>query len=157
MSDYKPEDAEEKDFLKNYDPSNYSITTVTVDVVIRRGSWEEAQVVLIKRKNFPYRGYWALPGGFMDADETSAAAAMREVMEEAGMELGYLDFVTILDNPERDPRGRCVSIVYEAGVYEYDEPFPGDDAIEAKWFPLYEAQKMQLAFDHNTVLDRYDS
>lgn len=152
---YQPESEEEEKFLAEYDPSKYAITIVTVDVIIRRGSCEDAKVVLVKRKGFPYRGRWALPGGFMEPGETASQAAAREVMEEADMELMYLDFLCVADTPDRDPRGRCVSIVFEAGAAD-DEPFAGDDAAEARWFLISEAKAMDLAFDHNELLDRME-
>lgn len=155
MSEYVPESAEEEEFLANYDPSKYAITIVTVDVIIRRGSCEDEKVVLVKRGGFPYRGRWALPGGFMEPGETGAEAAAREVMEEANMELMYLDFLTVADTPDRDPRGRCVSMVFVAGAAD-TEPFAGDDAVEARWFLLSEAKQMDLAFDHNELLEELE-
>lgn len=147
---YTPENEEEREFLANYNPADYPITMVTVDVIITRGKGFNQEVVLIKRKGYPYRDHWALPGGFVDAGETTIEAAKREVMEEAGMKLKDISFFTIADDPDRDPRGRGVSVVFKAEAY--GEPFAGDDAVQALWIPMPTAQVMQLAFDHNVLV-----
>lgn len=144
---------EEKHFLAAYDPSRFPITVVTVDAVV----FAAGHVLLIKRGNYPYRGCWALPGGFMDPTESTAAAALRELTEEAGIEpeqVKWSDFVGVADHPERDPRGRAVSIVYAYSVQSTVEVFAGDDAVEARWFPFEEAGKMDLAFDHSAILQQ---
>lgn len=147
---YQPESDEEREFLDNYDPSRYAITIVTVDVVIMRHTGRRREVVLIKRKGYPYKDRWALPGGFMEPGETGELAARREVMEEAGMDLHHMRFMKVADMPDRDPRGRCISLVYLAK--SDGEPFAGDDAVEAKWFKLSEAIDLPLAFDHANLL-----
>jgi 8-oxo-dGTP diphosphatase len=147
---YKPESDEEAKFLAEYDPAKYPVTMLTVDTIITRHGHNGFEVVLIKRKNFPYKDHWALPGGFMDSDERAEDAARREVIEEAGMDLERLSFFTVADNPDRDPRGRAVSMVFMA---ESDgEPFAGDDAVEARWFSMGQVQLMRLAFDHNVLV-----
>lgn len=159
---YVPESLEEVEFLRAYDPSKYPITVITVDTVITRwvpdlgmtygGCWK---VLLIKRGNWPYKGWWALPGGFKDADETSEQAAAREVREEAGLDLQELKFSHVADEPGRDPRGPCLSLVFTATVVGDQEPFAGDDAVEVGWFSLDDALWVRdLAFDHREILKR---
>lgn len=148
---------QERAFLATYDPSKFPITVVTVDTVISQwhsdprmpygGLWK---VLLVKRGNYPYKDQWALPGGFIDPQETSIEAARREVKEEAGLDLMMMQFSHIADDPERDPRGRAISMVYTAQAK--GEPFAGDDAVEAAWFDFEEAVDQDLAFDHRKIL-----
>jgi 8-oxo-dGTP diphosphatase len=147
---YSPESEQEAEFLQNYDASKYPITVVTVDTIITRGIGYDREVVLIKRKNFPYRNHWALPGGFMDEGETAEQAAVREVKEEAGLDLKDIKFFNLADVPDRDPRCRAISVVFLAessGI-----PFAGDDAVEAGWWKMSDVQLMPLAFDHNMLV-----
>lgn len=151
---HKASSVQEAKYLNYYDPREFPIITTTVDVVTQRWNEEEVcwEVVLIKRKNFPHKGQWALPGGFVDAHETTQDAARREVKEEAGLDLLKLSFLTVADNPGRDPRGRVISLIYLAQAD--GEPFAGDDAVEARWFSYSEANVMDLAFDHNEILEK---
>lgn len=147
---YHPETPEEAEYIRLYDPSKYNNPMVTVDTIITRGLGPYREVVLVKRKGFPYKDYWALPGGFVDEGETVRDAAEREVMEEAGLSLKHMEFFGVADEPDRDPRGRAISMVFKARAD--GEPFAGDDAVEARWFLLIDAKMMTLAFDHNKIL-----
>ena len=151
---YVPTSTEELDFLREYDPSKFPIIVSTVDMIVHT----DTSVLLIKRGGFPYKGYWALPGGFINPDETTAQAALRELKEEAGVLLSeqHIEFVGVADHPTRDPRGRAISTVYAAHVAEeYDDLYAGDDAVDAQWFTFTEAMesmRTQFAFDHGTIL-----
>ena len=124
---------------------------VTVDSVIFSETNNEVKILLIKRKNPPFEGKWAFPGGFVGIDEPIEAAANRELMEEAGIKVIKLEQLHTYGAPDRDPRGRCISIAFY-GFANADEhpPQPGDDAAEAKWFSLNEIPP--LAFDHERIL-----
>src|SRR5262245_40567907 len=98
---------------------------LTTDCVIFDG---DARVLLIRRKNEPFKGDYALPGGFIDIGETTEAACRREVREEVGLELGRLALVGVYSDPKRDPRGHAVSVVYMTRFADAPEPNAGDDA-----------------------------
>lgn len=113
------------------------------------------EVLLVERANEPFRGSWALPGGFVEIDEDLSQAARRELREETGVDIGPDDerFVQLgaFGRPGRDPRGRVISVVYLAGVCRSgSEPTPGDDAARAEWFPV--SRLPELAFDHAEIL-----
>jgi 8-oxo-dGTP diphosphatase len=123
---------------------------VTVDVIVFRNKMSE--VLLIKRLHDPFEGRWALPGGFMDMDETLEEAAVRELEEETGLsgiELKQLHAFSALD---RDPRHRTVSVAFY-GVLENDQVLAraGSDAKEAEWFKLNDMPP--LAFDHDRIME----
>ncbi len=127
---------------------------VTVDLAAfaRDGESDSLRVLLIRRKNEPFAGTWALPGGFVDLDEPIETAARRELKEETGLEIdGSVLFVGVYGDPGRDPRGRTISLVYAAMI---PGPLPAisgaDDAEEAAWVDPREPR--QLAFDHATIL-----
>ena len=118
---------------------------VAVDTVVIANN---QKVLLIKRKNPPFQGKWALPGGFVEQDEDLPESAMRELEEETGVRavINDLSFVGVYGAPNRDPRFRTVSIVYRLEILETVEVKGGDDAAEAAWFDLDDLP--ELAFDH---------
>ena len=120
---------------------------LTTDCVIFDGN---ARVLLIRRKNEPFKGEYALPGGFIDVGETTEAACRREVLEEVGLELGRLELVGVYSDPKRDPRGHAVSVVYMAQFAEPPEAKAGDDAEDAEWVADWKTKT--LAFDHAVVI-----
>ncbi len=111
-------------------------------------------VLLIKRRGNPHQGEWALPGGRVDDGETFGAAAYRELTEETGITLpaGTLERVDIYDDPNRDPRGRYISVAYTAVIDGMPEPIAADDAAEARWFPTATLPDLGLAFDHQAII-----
>ena len=110
----------------------------------------ETEVLLIRRKNEPFQGKWALPGGFVEMDETIEAGAERELWEETGIRGVSLEQFGTYGDPGRDPRGRVVGVVYWALLTEKPKETAGDDAAEAAWFPLDALPEM--AFDHDKIL-----
>lgn len=119
---------------------------LTVDVVILYKN----KLVLIKRRNEPYKGKYALPGGFVEVGERVEEAAIREAKEETGLEITLIKLLGVYSNPDRDPRGHVISICYLAeGTGELK---PSTDACEVLTFSLDIAEKLSLAFDHNKIL-----
>jgi 8-oxo-dGTP diphosphatase len=125
---------------------------VTVDVVLFTFQRDQLQVLLIKRRNPPFQGMWAFPGGFVEPDEDLDAAAGRELHEETGLRDLHLIQLRTFGKPGRDPRMRIISVVYLALThFARMAPQAGDDAAEAKWHPL--AGLPPMAFDHAEILD----
>jgi len=118
--------------------------SITVDgVIIKNG-----KILLVKRRNEPFKGKWALPGGFVEYGETVEKAVLREVKEETGMDAKIKKLVGVYSDPARDPRGHTISIVF---LLEGEgDAIAGDDAIEAKFFDLNELPP--LAFDHEKII-----
>lgn len=119
--------------------------SVTVDgVIIKNG-----KVLLIKRKNEPFKGRWALPGGFVEYGETVEEAVLREVKEETGMDAKIKKLVGVYSSPDRDPRGHTISIAFL--MEAKGEAIAGDDATEARFFDLKKLPP--LAFDHAKIIE----
>ena len=126
--------------------------SVTVDVAIFKPLREEYQILLIRRVQAPYKGRYALPGGFIDLDESLEEAAQRELFEETGVENLHLTQVHTFGDPGRDPRGHVISICFGCILETGDQIQiqAGDDAAEAKWFEL--TALPSLAFDHPILI-----
>jgi len=124
---------------------SYKSPKLTVDgVLIDRDS-----LLLIQRKNNPYQGKWALPGGFVEYNEKTTDAVIREVHEETGLKTKIQNLVGVYSDPTRDPRGHTVSVVYllkkNGGDLHAD-----DDASQARFFPIKDIPN--LAFDHDNII-----
>lgn len=119
---------------------------LAVDIVIYRGTG----YVFIKRKNEPFKGQYALPGGFVDVGETLEQAAVREAKEETNLDVEIIGMVGIYDDPSRDPRGHVVTVCFVARGWGNLEG--KDDATEAIVIDSLEIPK--LAFDHNKMINR---
>jgi len=122
---------------------------VTADALVFAVCGGRKSVLLIKRGNDPYKGLWALPGGFLEMDEELETAAARELFEETGIDGIKLKQMHAFGTVGRDPRGRMITIVYTATLDKEIEPKAGDDAAEAKWFDVQNLP--ELAFDHSEV------
>jgi 8-oxo-dGTP diphosphatase len=118
---------------------------LTVDVIVRDGD----RVLLVKRKNDPFKGKWALVGGFVEYGERVEEAAKRECREETGLEVELERLVGVYSDPNRDPRGHVVSICFLARVVR-GKLKAGSDALEAKFFKKIPWN--ELAFDHAQIL-----
>jgi 8-oxo-dGTP diphosphatase len=124
---------------------------VTVDIVIVTRE-RRPRVLLIRRKNEPHAGMWAIPGGFVEMDESLEDAARRELHEETGVQATELEQLHTFGDPNRDPRGRTISVVYLARMDPKQlHPRAADDAAAVGWHPL--DQPPPLAFDHDLILE----
>ena len=138
----------EKEFLERYKPGDYERPSVATDMVIftardcqennyRKLPQKKLQILLIKRGGHPYINTWALPGGFVNPDETTEQAAKRELYEETGVGNIYLEQLYTFSEPKRDPRMRVMSCSYMALVdSEKISVSAGDDAKSAEWFDV---------------------
>lgn len=119
---------------------------LTTDCVVFDG---RGRVLLIRRKNPPFQGGYALPGGFVEIGERIEDACRRELSEETGLNVGKLRLVGVYSDPERDPRGHTCSVAYLSQV---DDAIPtaGDDAAAAEWVADWRSEN--LAFDHAQII-----
>jgi ADP-ribose pyrophosphatase YjhB (NUDIX family) len=165
------------EFLEWYnkqDQPTYEKPSVTVDLVIFNPN--KTKILLIERLANPFRGSWALPGGFINKNEPSEAAVIRETMEETGVEVSdqHIEQLYTFTTPGRDPRGWVVSIAYLAVLPDEPIAHAGDDAKKAEWFDIYEKDHHlfigdsieiskhshesvgteKLAFDHYRIIAR---
>ena len=127
----------------------YPHPAVTADCVIFGFDGTKLNVLLVERGIEPFKGKWALPGGFIWMDESALEGAKRELEEETGLKDAYIRQFHTFSEPKRDPRERVITIAYYALV-RISEVKGGDDAAKAQWFPL--DQVPALAFDHDKIL-----
>lgn len=129
---------------------NYPRPSVTVDAILisNRNS-----VLLIERGRDPFKGKWALPGGFIEMDEELETACRRELEEETGLRVGELKQFRAYGGVNRDPRHRTISVLFYAFTDDELIANAGDDAAKAQWFPLN--QLPELAFDHQQILEEF--
>ena len=128
---------------------------VTVDLVVLTIRESRLHVLLVERRYPPFEGEWALPGGYVLPEEDLTTAAYRELVEETAIGAGvHLEQLATYGAPERDPRGRTVTVAFLALVPQVGAPVAGTDASDAAWVPVadLEAGEMRLAFDHDDIL-----
>jgi 8-oxo-dGTP diphosphatase len=135
---------------EGYTPANAERPAVTVDVVIFSLRDGDLKVLLIRRAAPPFKGKWAIPGGYVHPDEALDEAAQRELEEETGLPDVYLEQLYTFGAPKRDPRGRVITVAYFALVSDDVTVRAGDDAAEAAWHSVYDLP--DLAFDHAEIL-----
>lgn len=125
---------------------------LAVDLAIRRGD----EFLFVVRKYDPFKDCLALPGGFVEEDETVEDAAIRELAEETDLHVteNRLSMIGVFSKPDRDPRGRVVSVAFFAKVHPNATAVAADDAKETIWLSYREAMKRDLAFDHKKILER---
>lgn len=135
-------------------PSEYPPFAVTADLVVLTVAAGQLSVLLVQRGGEPFRGRWALPGGFVGIDEDLPDAAGRELAEETGLAepAGHLEQLRTYGAPGRDPRGRVVTVAYLALLPDQPGPVAGTDAASARWLPVSEVCAAGLAFDHDQIL-----
>src|SRR5437763_3641859 len=134
-----------------YDVSKYERPSVTVDVLMMSLRQRDLQILLIKRRSWPYEGMWAIPGGFINMDESLETAAKRELQEETGVQDVYLEQLYTFGDPGRDPRTRVITVVYFALLdSERLQVTAASDAADVDWFSVYELPP--LAFDHEQII-----
>ena len=151
----------EREFLGRYDPASFPPFAVAVDLAIFTIRAGLLAALLVQRRDHPYQGYWALPGGFVRPDESAGQAARRELAEETGVSAftGYLEQLRTYSEPGRDPRMRVVSVAHVALAPDLPDARAGGDAAAARWWPVEDlgrqddpADGLPLAFDHARIL-----
>ncbi len=130
----------------------YPRPMVTVDAVVFALDEDALDVLLVRRARDPYRGRWALPGGFVNIDETLEEAVERELEEETGLAGVSFYPLKAYSDPDRDPRGRNISFAFLALTLSFEGDIKaGDDAASARWFPASDLP--DLAFDHGRIIE----
>jgi 8-oxo-dGTP diphosphatase len=122
---------------------------LTVDGIIKKDN----KIVLIRRKFEPFKNYWALPGGFVEYNEKTENAVIREIFEETGLKTRIKKLIGVYSDPTRDPRGHTVSIVYELEILIGEMIF-GDDASDVNFFNINELPD-KLSFDNEKIIKDY--
>lgn len=142
-----------------YNPRDFEPFAVAVDLTLFTLRGGVLQVLLVERGGEPFKGSWALPGGFLEPQEDAETAAHRELREETHIvipEEVHLEQLKTYSAPKRDPRMRVVSVAFVALAANLPDPQAGDDAREARWWPvedlLGENPEVSLAFDHQEIL-----
>ncbi|HEX5855014.1 MAG TPA: NUDIX hydrolase [Thermoanaerobaculia bacterium] len=123
---------------------------LTVDAFVRD---RRGRLLLVRRGRPPFRGRWALPGGFCEYGETTEACCARETREETGVTVRVGGLLGVYSDPKRDPRGHTVTVLYAARPVR-GEARGSDDAAEARWFANAELRGLEFAFDHGTIIRR---
>ena len=144
---------------------------LTVDGIVCRGKGAAREILLIRRGREPFKGKWALPGGFVEYWETVESAAVREVFEETGLKAKIAGLVGVYSDPKRDPRGRVISVAYFALIGTRPRLYSDTDAMAANWFSINPVRSPrwgsrprrltsngakrlpQLAFDHRKIVN----
>ena len=158
MKKYVPSSEEEKLFLQNYDPKEFPSIAVTVDAVVfgifknvaenyRKSDTPELMVLLVKRNDFPYKGQYALPGGFVKEKETLDESLSRTLKNKTGLTDVYSEQLYTIGEVERDPRMRVISCAY-ISLLDIDKA----EIKDAEWFSVNDALNMKLAFDHAGII-----
>ncbi|MEZ4596487.1 MAG: NUDIX domain-containing protein [Chloroflexota bacterium] len=140
---------------EGYDPRDHPAFAVTVDIVVLTLRDGRLQVLLVERGEEPFRGWWAIPGGFKRPPETLDQAATREIAEEAGVDARpRLRQFGAYGDPGRDPRMNVVTVAYLAVVPDVPQPVAGTDAAAAALIPVSEVLdgRRRLAFDHARIV-----
>ena len=131
----------------------YPRLAITVDAIIVAENFSQTMILLIQRKHGPFEGVWALPGGFVEMQETLKLACQRELYEETGIkDIDLTQFYTF-DAVNRDPRQRTITTVFSARIPQTVEVTGGDDAAKADWFPIISLPEM--AFDHADIIHKF--
>lgn len=157
----------EEEFLRQYSPGNYERPSVTVDMLlftvvdkvvedIRKLNEKELRILLIKRKEHPYIGEWAIPGGFVNINESIEEAAHRELKEETNIANIYMEQLATFGDVGRDPRMRVISTAYMALVPNKNlNPIAGDDAENVAWFTIKrgEITEREQGISFNLILE----
>ncbi|MDR3222880.1 MAG: NUDIX hydrolase [Methanobrevibacter sp.] len=123
--------------------------SITTDIFIIN---DKNEFILIKRKNNPYKDHWALPGGYLNYGETVENGAVREAKEETNIDVQLKKLFNVYSKIDRDPRGHTVTIVYLAKG-DFKNLKANDDAIDAKIFTKNDLSSLNLAFDHEIILN----
>jgi 8-oxo-dGTP diphosphatase len=131
----------------------YPRPALTVDALVYTKAQDIYHVLLVQRGIEPFKGKWALPGGFVNIDELLETACRRELKEETGLEVERMMQFKTYDAIERDPRHRTISVVYSVELPEKSKVQGDDDAAGAEWFPVNNLP--ELGFDHRDILAEF--
>lgn len=164
MSPARRDGGEEQKFLEKYRAKDYPRPSVAVDLVVFTIIDAQLRVLLVKRQEHPFKGDWALPGGFVRVGESAKeqgedldAAARRELQEETGLDPDrvHTEQLFTFGKAGRDPRMRVISVAYFALVRPDLAPFvkAGGDVSHADWLPVDQLKKLELAFDHRDIIE----
>lgn len=129
---------------------NYRNPVPTVDVILQ----QESNILLIKRKNDPFKDHLSLPGGFVNEGELVEDAAKRETWEETSLTIEPIEILGVYSDPNRDPRGHVLTVVWVAIVVN-GVARANDESIEVQWVSLNDIDSTRLAFDHKQILLDY--
>ena len=133
--------------------SKFKNPALTVDGLIL---FENGEIALIQRGNEPFKGQYALPGGFVDYGESVERALIREMKEETNLDVKPKKLIGVYSDPFRDPRGHTVSVAFECKLISSSDKYKaGDDAKKAVRKPIETVNNMNLAFDHNKIVADY--
>ncbi len=128
---------------------NYKLPSLTTDIFIFD---DKTNFILIKRKNEPFKNYWALPGGFVEYGESVETSAIREAKEETSIDVELVDLVNVYSKPDRDPRGHTITIAYTARG-NMNNKKADSDACEIGIFSPKDLDTIELAFDHDKIIN----
>ena len=128
--------------------ANYKIPSITTDIFIFD---DDLNFILIKRKNDPYKDYWAIPGGFVEYGETVENAAVREAKEETHIDVELKDLVNVYSKPDRDPRGHTITVAYTAQG-NFSNKKADSDASDISVFNEKKLDEIKIAFDHEEII-----
>lgn len=135
--------------MYNYE---YARAALTADIIVFLKEQQSTRILLIKRANTPYKNMWALPGGFMDMNESIETTATRELYEETSLKNIELTQLYTFSEIKRDPRHRTVSVVFYGFTNKNNsKAISGDDAAEVRWFNIDDLP--ELAFDHTKIIE----
>ena len=132
----------------------YKNPTPTVDTIIQKNY----QILLVKRKKDPFKGYLVLPGGFVNEGERVEDAAKREIKEETSLDIDLIDILGVYSEPKRDPRGHIMSTVFIVKISESSDKIDAlaqDDAVAIEWLNLEEVDNTRVGFDHKKIISDY--
>jgi 8-oxo-dGTP diphosphatase len=131
----------------------YKNPTPTTDVIITR----EEEILVVKRKRNPFKDELAIPGGFVNQNETVEQAAVREIMEETALPIRLKEILGVYSDPKRDPRKHIITTVFIGEIIgnKKIEPVAGDDASAIKWISIGSISDFKFAFDHKRILNDF--
>lgn len=128
--------------------ADYKTPSLTADIFIFDDNFN---FILIKRKNNPFKDYWALPGGFVEYGESVETAAIREAKEETSIDVELKDLVGVYSKPDRDPRGHTVTVAFTASG-DLNARDASSDAKEINIFTQAQLKEINIAFDHDKII-----
>ncbi|KZZ14016.1 NUDIX hydrolase [Oleiphilus sp. HI0079] len=145
----------ERNFLKNYDAKAFDVTLVTVDSVLFTCHEDTLKVLLVERPNYPQKGKWGLPGGFIDQkkDLSLEDAAIRKLKEKTSVEPPYIEQLLSVGGAKRDPRGWSVSVCFSALIAHQACEAHIDTVSDVRWTSVKELDTLKIAFDHRFIIE----